>query len=82
VDEVTHVQSRFASPGVAGRKVLYLQLIRFEHNGVEELRLGYYIIGKRPGMLGKWVWGQYATLMPAEDFESLIESARIKGWIR
>ena len=41
-------------------KAIYLQRFRFEEDGRIELRLGYYIIGKKPKMDGKWVWGQFA----------------------
>jgi hypothetical protein len=34
----------------------------------------------QPGRFGKWVWGQYAPLMPIEDFERIIEKAKAKGW--
>jgi hypothetical protein len=63
------------------QKILCLQLIEFTEYKKTELRLGYYNIGKKPRMLGKWVWGQYATLMPAKDFKKLVESAKAKGWI-
>jgi hypothetical protein len=62
------------------RKLIYLQKIRRE-DGVEELRLGYFIIGKKPAMRGRWVWGQYATFLPASDFRKIIKMAERKGWI-
>jgi hypothetical protein len=61
-------------------KLLCLQRIKFE-DGKEEVRLGYYIIGKKPKMLGKWVWGQYCTFMPLKDFKALVRAAEKKGWI-
>ena len=73
--EVTQVQSDYPD------KVIYLQRIQFEKDGRIELRLAYYIIGKKPRMAGKWVWGQYATMMPVEDFQAIIEKARRKGWL-
>jgi len=75
LDEVTHVQS--TNPG----KVICLQRIQFESDGRIEFRLAYYIIGKKPKMAGKWVWGQYATMMPAKDFQAIIAQATKKGWI-
>lgn len=80
IDEVRHHQSTFAA-GTSEGKLLCLQLLRFEETGMEELRLGYYIIGKKPRMLGKWVWGQFATMMPIEDFRALVDKARDKGWL-
>ncbi|MBI1880611.1 MAG: hypothetical protein HYR94_20735 [Chloroflexi bacterium] len=75
VDEITQMQS--TNP----EKVVYLQQIRFEHDNRIELRLGYYIIGKKPNRAGKWVWGQYATMLPVEDFRTIISKATEKGWI-
>lgn len=61
-------------------KLICLQRIRFD-GGHEELRLGYYIIGKRRGMRGRWVWGQYATLMPNGDFSAIVRDAMRLKWI-
>lgn len=60
-------------------KVIVLQLIQF-HDQRKEIRLGYYIIGKKPKMRGRWVWGQYAAFMPAEVFQSLVKKATNRGW--
>jgi len=62
-------------------KLIYLQLIKL-HGGHEELRLGYYIIGIKPAMRGRWVWGQYATFLPVRDFKRIISKAKRKGWMR
>jgi hypothetical protein len=75
VDEIVRIQSNRAA------KALYLQqLKRDDDNGVN-LRLGYYIIGQKPRMKGKWVWGESAAIMPAEDFKYLFEEAKRKGWL-
>lgn len=63
-------------------KAIYLQKIRHDTNGHIELRLGYYIIGKQPRMAGKWVWGQYATMMPVKDYVEIYEEAKAKGWFQ
>ena len=73
-DEICVFQSTLPS------KILCLQSIEFD-DGRKEIRLGYYIIGKKPKMLGRWVWGQYAALMPLQDFKKLIKRAEKKGWI-
>jgi hypothetical protein len=62
-------------------KLIYLQRLEFESDGRVELRLGYYVIGKKPAMRGRWVWGQFATMIPIEDFRSIIQSAERKGWL-
>ena len=74
VDEIRHTQSDFPE------KIICLQQIRFE-DGQEQLRLGYYIIGKLEGMKGKWVWGQYATFLPKKDFANIFHEAQRRGWI-
>ena len=63
-------------------KILVLQRIEFDDDNRIELRLAYYIIGKLRGMQGKWVWGQYASLMPPEDFLALYHKAKKKGWFK
>lgn len=75
IDEICIPQSDLPS------KLIYLQKIKFESDGREELRLGYYIIGKRLSMRGKWVWGQFATMIPTNDFKRIIEAARKKRWL-
>jgi hypothetical protein len=61
-------------------KIICLQLLHFELDGGEQIRVGYYVIGKKPKMRGRWVWGQFATMMPLEDFTWLIRQAEEKGW--
>jgi hypothetical protein len=73
--EILHEQSTYPE------KLICLQKLRFEDDGRIELRLAYYIIGKKPKMAGKWVWGQFATMIPVEDFEAVIHKATEKGWI-
>jgi hypothetical protein len=60
-------------------KLIYLQKVQFEDERIE-FRLCYYIIGKVGKTKGKWVFGQFATLVPAEDFRVIFEKARKKGW--
>jgi len=70
VDEIRQEHATF---------IYVLQLLRFDM-GVEELRLGYYVLGKKPRFRGRWVWGQYAMSIAIEDFKVLIEEAQQKGW--
>jgi len=75
LDEVRREQTGFPTC------VLVFQRLQYE-DGSEELRLGYYIIGKKEGRTrGKWCWGQYAPMSPACDFEALVKMATEKGWI-
>lgn len=59
-------------------KIFVLQEILFE-DGQRELRLGYYIIGKKPRAKDRWVWGQYCPFFPKQDLIKLIEKAKKKG---
>jgi len=59
-------------------KIFVLQEILFK-DGKKELRLGYYIIGKKPRAKGKWVWGQFCPFFPKKDLIKLIEKAKKEG---
>lgn len=74
VDEIKMQQSDHPE------KAIYLQKIQYSVTGKIEIRLGYYIIGKQPRMLGKWVWGQYATIIPVADYVRMYAKAQAKGW--
>jgi hypothetical protein len=74
VDEICIPQTGLKS------KLIYLQKIQFDGKK-NELRLCYYIIGKLPKMKGKWVFGQFATFLPTEDFKAITDEARKRGWI-
>ena len=74
-DEIRRRRRRLA------QQIYSFQRIRYD-DGFEQFRLGYYIIGKKPGPTkGKWVWGQYCTMIPKEDFQPLISEAVRRGWI-
>ena len=73
-DEIRKPQSDLPS------KIIVLERILFD-DGRIELRLGYYIIGKKPKMFGKWVWGQYCTLLPVRDFTAIVSQAQRLGWL-
>jgi len=62
-------------------KIFVLEEIKFE-NGKEELRLGYYIIGKKGRKKGKWTWGQFCPFIPKRDLIRLIKKAKEKGILK
>ena len=74
LDEIRRPQSELPT------KIIYLQKVKFE-DGRIELRLCYYIVGKLPKMKGKWLFGQFATLLPAQDFKAIVDEAKDRGWI-
>ena len=61
-------------------KIVVLQLLE-SGKGPKELRLAYYIIGKRKRVKGKWVWGQFCTILPKATFRKVIKKAMKKGWV-
>jgi hypothetical protein len=61
-------------------KLICLQQLRWD-DGRTEFRLAYYIVGKKGRARGRWVWGQYATMIPAADLRYLVREARQRGWI-
>ena len=75
VDEIKRLQ--YDNP----EKAIYLQLLKFKDAQRTELRLGYYMKGKKPSVKGRWVWGQFATMIPARDFRDMIKEAQDKKWI-
>lgn len=60
---------------------IYLQMLQFEDDGRKEMPLCYYMVGHRPRAKGKWLYGQFASMIRKEDFEQIIVKAREKGWI-
>ena len=70
--EIRRVQSDLPS------KIIVLERVLFD-DGRIELRLAYYIIGKKK-MYGKWVWGRFATLLPLSDFAAIVQEAQRLGW--
>jgi hypothetical protein len=61
-------------------KLIYFQQIRFEEDQRLEYRFTYYMLGLKPGRKGRWVFGQYSLLIPAEDLAWLLKRARKRGW--
>lgn len=62
------------------RKRICLQKIRFEDNQRVEYRFCYYMLGLKPGAKGRWVFGQYALMIPAKNLAYLLAEARKKKW--
>ena len=64
-------------------KVFILQEIFFDKETSKdyhgEVRLAYWIIGKKPKVKGKWVWGQFATFIPKQDLIKLTDKAKQRG---
>lgn len=73
-DEI--VQTSSIGPG---DKKLVLQRIEYD-DGNTELRFGYYVIGKKGRMKGKWTWGQFSPFIPLDNFINMVDEAKRKGW--
>ncbi len=80
-DEIKLQQSTEGQFAKLGQKLIYLQKIRYEDNNQTELRIGYYVMGRKGITKGKWVWGQFAPFIPAGDFKALVDEATKRGWI-
>lgn len=61
-------------------KLIYLQKIQFEDRRGIQYRFCYYMLGLRSGARGRWVFGQYALMIPAKNLEVLIREARKRRW--
>lgn len=64
-----------------GKRVV-LQDIKFGGNFPDtknQVRVCFYIIGKKGRTKGKWTWGHVAPFILKEDFEKLVKKARKKG---
>ena len=63
-------------------KILLLQRLQSADDPTNEMfRFGYYIIGKKPKMKDRWVWGQFAPFSSAADFAAMIGEGKEKNWI-
>lgn len=68
-----------ASEYSKNQKVFILQEVTIPSLKRHLLRFGYYIIGKKPKMRGKWVWGQYCPFITGKDLRMLIKKAEKEG---
>lgn len=73
-DEIMHQQIN------AAHKLIAFQKIRLEEEERIEFRFGYYMIGVKPGAKGRWVWGQFALLIPEDDLKVILKEAKKKKW--
>lgn len=73
-DEILVIQSN------APHKLITFQKLRLEEENRIEFRLGYYMIGVKTGAKGRWVWGQYALMIPEKDFKVILKEARKRKW--
>ncbi len=46
------------------------------HKGDIEYRIGYYIVGRIGKAKGRWVWGQFCPMIPANDLTLLLDQAK------
>jgi len=75
-DEIIHPQSN------SNRKLIVFQKMHFEEEDRVEFRLGYYMIGLKPKVKGRWVWGQFCLLLPEEDLMAILKEARKRKWFQ
>ena len=75
VDEIVRRQKRSRHP-----KLIYLQRLRFAADGRTEYRFTYYMLGRKAGARGRWVFGQYSLSVPPRDLAALLRAARKRKW--
>ena len=75
IDEIVHIPLN--NPG----KAIFFQKLQFEPDKKIEFRLCYYMIGQKGRGKGKWLYGQFATMIGKEDLEIILAQARERGWI-
>ena len=74
--EIRHIQASYK------KKLIVFQKLQLEGTRTTEFRLGYYMIGEKPGARGRWVWGQFCLFIPARDLEEILKEARVRGWVK
>lgn len=81
IDEFIYPQS-----DLSNECVFWANLIEFEpYQGRPiryEIRLGYWVIGSKPGSetKGKWLWGQFCPLLPVADMQAIYKEMEKRGW--
>jgi len=75
-DEIIRRQRNYS------RKLFAFQRIRFAEDHRIEYRLGYYMLGVKPRMRGRWVWGQFCLMIPEPELIRLLKEARKKEWFQ
>jgi hypothetical protein len=63
----------------AGKLIYFQQLLHTPGNRIE-YRLCYYMLGVKESRRGRWVFGQYALMVPANSLVKLLSEARKRGW--
>ena len=76
VDEIRLTQHNYK------KKLIVFQKLQLEGQSLIEYRLGYYMIGEKPGARGRWVWGQFCLFVPAKDLETILKEARRRKWLK
>ena len=61
-------------------KIVKAQMIEFEQ-GRREVRVAYWIEGKKESVRGTWVFGQFATTMSLETWGRLLREVSDRDWI-
>jgi hypothetical protein len=54
-------------------KIFSIQLMKESSSGKKEVRIGYYIVGKKDKYKNKWAWGQFCPFIPQKDLKEICE---------
>lgn len=61
-------------------KIVKAQLIEFER-GRREVRVAYWIEGKKESVRGKWVFGQFSSTMTLKTWSRLLYEVSKRDWL-
>lgn len=61
-------------------KLIYFQQLSHTPGNRIEYRLCYYMLGVKESRRGKWVFGQYALMVPANLLVKILSEAKKRGW--
>ena len=62
------------------KKLIYFQRLQHDPGKNIEYRLCYYMIGVKESRRGKWVFGQYALMIPGRELKKVLTEAKKRGW--
>jgi hypothetical protein len=77
-DEIVFKQSSYLD------KCFSVQLLKFDNKDTkhpDEIRIGYYIKGKKAARKSKWIWGRFCPFFPPEDLRYLVAELKKRRWI-
>ncbi len=60
-------------------KLIYFQRLRFDGQRRRFYRFTYYMLGVKPRVRGRWVFGQYSLVIPTRQLRAFLDAAKARG---